>query len=309
MENLKIKKSYTHIFKQFILRWLNFLLTSLSLRKSRKFWGVVYDSASKQPLDPVIVKLLYAQSGEPVQTCVTDLAGRYGFLAQPGKFKIFAKKSNYLFPSKRVSGNNDGIFTDVYKGEFFELYNESEVIGPNIPMDAIKSDWNQQAKLKILNNYPFIKLFFRRFVSVIFWFGFILCLVFVFNDFFVSYNFKISGWSQYLLLLYLGLLVLNSVVPEIRLWGKVIDLSNKKLLSKVSFELSNPEIESVVLAKAVSQEDGRFLLRANPGKYILRVSYKNALAKIPVRVHSEGVVNLDIKVLWINSEINIAGNV
>ncbi len=309
MENLKIKKSYIHIFKLFILRGLNYLLTFLSLRKTRKFWGVVYDSASKQPLDPVIVKLLYAQSGEPVQTCVTDLAGCYGFLAEPGKFKIFAKKSNYIFPSKRVTGNNDGIFTDVYKGEFFELYNESEVVGPNIPMDAIKPDWNQQAKLKILNNYPFLKLFFRRLVSVFFWFGFLLCLVFVLNDFYVSYNFKISGWPQYLLLSYLGLLVLNSTVPEIRLWGKVIDSSNKKLLSKVALELSNPQIETVILAKTESQEDGRFLLRANPGKYILRISYKNASAKIPVRVHSEGVVNLDIKVLWINSESNIIGNV
>jgi 5-hydroxyisourate hydrolase-like protein (transthyretin family) len=301
MSEIKIKKSYFQIFLLFLVRWLNRFFVVLSLRKSRKFWGFVYDSVTKQPLDPVIVKLVYAQSGEPAQTCVTDLSGRYGFLAQPGKFKIFAKKSNYLFPSRRIQGGSDGIFTDIYKGEFFELYNESEVVGPNIPMDPIKEDWNQVAKAKILKTYPFLKLFFRRIAQVFFWFGFVWAFVFVLNDFFISYQIKFSGWPQYMLAAYLALFLLNSAIPEFRLWGRVIDLKTGKPVTEAQLELSNPEIQTVILAKAKSQDDGRFLLRANPGKYTLRISLKGLTSTIPVKVHGEGVVNLNFRILWINN--------
>ena len=94
-----LKKKYFSAFWRNIFFALNRLLVALSLKNSRQYWGIVYDSVNKQPLDPAIVKLLYVD-GREVETCVTDMAGRYGFLARPGKFKIFTKKSNYLFPSQ-----------------------------------------------------------------------------------------------------------------------------------------------------------------------------------------------------------------
>src|SRR3989338_2240299 len=98
---------------------LNPFLVFFQLREKREFWGVVYDSVSKQPLDPVKVSLVYADTGKLEGACITDLEGRYGFLARPGKFKILVQRTNYAFPSKNASGDKDGIYTHLYHGEFF----------------------------------------------------------------------------------------------------------------------------------------------------------------------------------------------
>src|SRR3989344_7186884 len=87
---------------------LNSFLVFFQLREKRRFWGVVYDSVSKQPLDPVKVSLIYVDTGVVESSGITDLEGRYGFLARPGKFKIFAQRSNYIFPSQKIKGDSDG---------------------------------------------------------------------------------------------------------------------------------------------------------------------------------------------------------
>lgn len=292
MPNIKIKKNYFQIVYFFALRWLNRLLMFLALRKSRKYWGVVYDSVSKQPLDPAIVKLVYVGSDEPVQTCVTDLSGRYGFLAEPGKFKIFAKKSNFSFPSNRVTGDDDGTFTDIYRGEFFQLYSDSEVIGPNIPMDPLRSDWNQQAKLKLINNYPFFKLFIKKIIKVFFWFGFMLTVIFSSNGFFQNFPLKSYMTPAVILLIYFFLLLLNSILPNLRLWGRLYNQKGRPIAG-AHLEIVNPAIPSITLAKTTTKADGKFLLRVNPGKYILKFGIRGQVTETNINVESEGVVNLN----------------
>jgi hypothetical protein len=301
MPEIKIKISHFKKIWFTINRYLNALLVFLTLRKGHKFWGVVYDSVSKQPLDPVIVKLVYAQSGEPVQTCVTDLAGRYGFLARPGKFKIIAKKSNYMFPSVRAIGDTDGIFSDLYHGEFFELKDESEVLGPNIPMDPVAADWNQQAKLKVINTYPYLRLLFLRLRATVFWFGFIFAAVFSTRNFLKDLVFTKPGWAEWVVIAYVLIFAFNTLLRPPRLWGIVYGGHPVVPLSDIRLELVNSLIPSITLAKAESQEDGRFLLRGNKGSYILKISTKEGLAaEVPITIGSAGVVNFDIKLVWIN---------
>ncbi len=295
MREIKIKTKVSQKITFGLIRIFTQFFCFIALRRPRKFWGVVYDSVTKQPLDPVIVKLSYA-SGEPAQTCVTDLEGRYGFLAKPGKFKIFAKKSNYAFPSTIIRKDHDGIFTDVYKGEFFQLFNESEVVAPNIPMDPVSFDWNQKAKMSIVRKYPFYKLLVRRLLSVLFWFG----LVFVSLLFFIDLYFKPVGDLLYktsfiLLLLYIFVLLFNLYLPDLRLWGRVL-MGKREVVKGASVELINPLLPTIGLAKAVTGEDGRFLLRANPGTYILRLRLDDLVGETPVTVWGEGVCNLDLKV-------------
>lgn len=295
MSEIKIKTSAIQILWFFCLRWLNRLLVFLSLRRSRRFWGIVYDSISKQPLDPVIVKLLYAESGEPIQTCVTDLAGRYGFLARPGKFKIFVKKSNYSFPSEKVFSDHDGIFTDIYRGEFFELRDESEVVGPNIPMDPIKPDWNQQAKLKVINTSPYLMLFLKKFVRALFWFGFLLVTIYCLKSILSDNRLLAWSWPKLFFLVYAFLIFINAVLPDPRLWGQIKNRRGAGL-EGLFLELSNPRLAGITLAKSQSQEGGRFLLRANPGHYVLTIVSANARGSLPVRISAEGVINLNLKV-------------
>src|SRR3989344_335496 len=148
---------------------LNSFLVFFQLREKREFWGVVYDSVSKQPLDPVKVSLVYADTGKLEGACITDLEGRYGFLARPGKFKILVQKTNYIFPSKIASKQKDGIYTHLYHGEFFELASESEVVAPNIPMDPQSPDWNQESKSKLMTTHFYFRWFLEKLLAVVLW--------------------------------------------------------------------------------------------------------------------------------------------
>ena len=278
------------------LESLNSVLNFFSLRKSKHFWGVIYDSVTKQPLDPVIVKLLYADTRE-VATGVTDLDGRYGFLARPGKFKIFARKSNYSFPSKFVTGNSDGIYQNLYHGEFFVLTDDDEVVAPNIPMDPDGADWNQTAKLKVTNSSPFWKLLARRLLALGFWFGLVFCLLGAWR-----FYLGIPIWLYVLFGLYGLFIVLALILPEPRLWGRV-EMKNFQLDGGALFlELRSLRFPTMILGKTTVLENGKFLLRANPGQYLLIVGQINQnqekikLAEHKIRVGRAGVFNKSLKI-------------
>ena len=71
-------------------------------RKKKNPWGVVYDAQTKQPLDPVILTLTDA-SGKIYQS-ISDIYGRYEFIVDPGEYTLSAVKTNYIFPSKLLTG-------------------------------------------------------------------------------------------------------------------------------------------------------------------------------------------------------------
>ncbi|MBI5530329.1 MAG: hypothetical protein HY918_02405 [Candidatus Doudnabacteria bacterium] len=297
-KNKKNPAKYSARTSLFSFLWLytlwqiDSLLVFFSLRKKRQFWGIVYDSVTKQPLDPVIVKLLYVDGSE-VETGVTDLAGRYGFLAKPGKFKIFVKKTNYLFPSKYAAGDSDGIYDNLYHGEFFELYGDYDVVAPNVPMDPENFDWNQQAKKELVNNHPYLKKFFKKLVAVMFWFG----LIFLILGFWLVQK-HLYPWYGYLLLCgYGGLLILALFTPTPRLWGKIKSNNKNLLYENLFLELHNEKFTQISFGKAWVTVTGKFLLRANPGRYILSVSkvdsqnQKVLLAETKISIGKAGVFN------------------
>lgn len=287
----KIKRKIFTSLRLNFLSAVNAFFQFFSLKKSRPFWGMVYDSVSKQPLDPVIVKLLYAD-GREVETCVTDLAGRYGFLARPGKFKIFARKTNYLFPSQFVKGDKDGLMEDLYHGEFFVLKEDSEVIAPNIPMDPAGIDWNQQAKQKIQSVNYYSKLLFKRLTEIIFWFGLVFSALLAFEQRVIWPNLWLIAVFVYLCLMMLALWI-----KPARLWGQIILKTGLPEYEDMVLELLSEKFPGMRFGKAVIHEDGKFLLRANPGRYLLSVNLvdrsKNSLTLgiLPVRVGQNGVLN------------------
>lgn len=292
----KIKKNHIIQISLALLSLVNGILNFFSLKKSKRFWGIVYDSVSKQPLDPVIVKLLYAD-GREVQTSVTDIGGRYGFLASPGKFKIFVKKTNYSFPSKYAKGGHDGIYDNIYHGEFFVLADDSEVVGPNIPMDPEEFDWNQQAKKSVERTYPFWRFFFKKLVALIFWFGLGLSLLEVWK----LYP-KSPYCLYYILDAYLVLMILAKILPEDRLWGLMKIKIPGGGLQGLLLELKRPQFPQMTFGKTFVNEEGRFLLRANPGKYLMAVikldkkNQKTYLCSRPVSIGRNGVLNSTFKV-------------
>ena len=280
-----VQKSLLKNFFIWLNFWLNRFLVFFQLRQKRQFWGIIYDSMTKEPLDPVRVSLIYADTGKVESAAVTDLQGRYGFLARPGRFKIFPQRTNYNFPSKLVTGDTDGIYTHLYHGEFFDLNRESEVVAPNIPMDPVSEDWNQQAKKKFVTKYAYLRLLGEKTFSIFLWFGFLYAVLYL-----SLHNFKPVSlrWG---IGVYVALLIVEIVAPRPRLWGRVSDKHGNPV-GGIYFKLLNPKLPGVIFGSATSREDGKFFLRANPGKYELAISDKDSqelLAKFSARVGREGV--------------------
>lgn len=274
-----------------LMHLLDGVLVFFGLRDSKRYWGIVYDSISKQPLDPVIVKLMYVD-GHEVESRVTDMEGHYGFLARPGKFKIFARKTNYEFPSQIVTGDKDGIFENLYHGEFFALSGDNEVVAPNIPMDPVNSDWNQEAKKKVVNTYPYLKYFVNKMGIILFWSGliFVLLNLFIIYPKVPNYIFAVSG-------AYVILAIMAAILPEPRLWGK-LKIKNLDIpAEKIFLELRNEKFFEIALDKTQVREDGKFLLRAKPGRCFLLASELvngkpiRLLARKLIRVGHSGVIN------------------
>jgi hypothetical protein len=130
------------------LREGNLLFSLFSAYKTRKYWGTVYDSVTKQPLDPAYVTL-FDEAGQAIDTSITDIDGRYSFIVGPGKYFLSAQKTDYQFPSQKLTGKAyDELYTHLYFGGSIDLEKDDEVISRNIPMDPLRFNWNEYAKQK-----------------------------------------------------------------------------------------------------------------------------------------------------------------
>jgi hypothetical protein len=101
----------------------------------------------------------------------------------------------------------------------------------------------------------------------------------------------------------LGLILLSLFLPEPRLWGQVL-IRNKKLkLERIFLELHSTRFTGISFGKALAHENGRFLLRAGAGKYLLSVSFigdrkeKIFLGSLPVRVNSLGSLSSTVEII------------
>ncbi len=151
------------------------MLSFLAVRK-RKPWGVVYDSITKQPLDPAYV-VLQDINGTEINTAITDLDGRYGFFLNPGMYKLIANKTNYIFPSAKLQGKfSDELYDNLYFGDIINILKAGDVLAKNIPMDPMNFDWNEYAKKQqnLLHFYQKRDILLNKVSSTLFYFGFIL---------------------------------------------------------------------------------------------------------------------------------------
>ena len=267
--------------------YFNGLMTTLGLRKRRRYWGTVYDAVTKQPLDPAIVKLINVDTGKMVEQAVTDLYGKFGFLDRPGRYRIEAAKTHYRFPSEIVTGNADNLFDNVYHGEVFEISTNSNVIAPNIPMDQMSDDWNQEEKKRLgLGNINLrLNLIISRFLSLLFWIGFIAI-------FFIFFSHP-SVLNGIFILTYSVLVWLNRSVPNPQLWGRVI--VNGVVAPGLLLELYHQSVPGVVLANALTNQNGKFFLKTSPGQYTLKIKSVGdkktvVIAEKEITVGNEGVV-------------------
>jgi hypothetical protein len=86
----------------FAVRLGNFLI-AIPLYRRRRPWGIVYDSETKEPLDPVYVTVYDDATNKIVDTKITDIHGRYGFLLSPGTYRMVAQKNSLSIPVDRIA--------------------------------------------------------------------------------------------------------------------------------------------------------------------------------------------------------------
>jgi len=245
----------------------SWILAFFGLRKRYKPWGTVYDSVTKQPLDPAYVTLLDV-GGREVTSSITDLDGRYGFLAEPGTYTLEAKKTHYFFPSEKLSGrSNDELYGNLYFGEPLSLEKNEGVIARNIPMDPIGFDWNEFAKKnkKLMRFYSRFDPIFTRLADVLFFLGFIVAVV-AFYSAPYPYNTIIFGF--YVLLTILRILGLRP-----KFYGSIIRKSNGQPLSFAIVRIFRSDSEDPFVSKPCDVI-GRYYALVPKGEYYLRVDEK-----------------------------------
>jgi len=260
----------SEIFMTPIRLW-GLLLSLLGIKKKTLPWGVVYDSQTKQPLDPAYVTLKDS-SGKQVSSAITDIDGRYGFLVGSGVYTIEARKTNYAFPSKKVTGVDDEVYNNLYHGENIEI-KKGEVITKNIALDPLKFDWNEFAK----KNKNFMKFYskwdmiIRKISDPSFIIGFIvsiLVLVLVPKP----YNMIILGC-------YITVLALRAVVRALGIQPKTAGyLTDKKTGNPLSFAVVRVFIPSTntQVSQKVADKLGRYYCLVPKGRYYLKIEQKNA---------------------------------
>jgi hypothetical protein len=260
------------------------IMTVLGIRKRTKPWGTVYDSVTKQPLDPAYVVVQDLQ-GKEIASSITDLDGRYGFLLEPGKYKMIVKKTNYKFPSEKLAGRTqDEFYENLYFGGEIEVKTAGEAIAQNIPMDPEKFDWNEFAKRnkRRLRFYSQIDVWIKRLSDWFFVFGFITAVLAVI---FAPYplNFIIVG-------LYILILIVRKFVTKPKTFGSILEKGTGFPLSFAIIRVFSVELQKEML-KRVADKYGRYFILIPNGKYYVKIEKKNEDATY-TEIFTSDVINV-----------------
>ncbi len=246
------------------------LMTALGLRKRNKPWGTVYDSITKQPLDPAYVVLQDLQGNE-VATSITDLDGRYGFLLSVGTYKIIANKTNYIFPSVKLFGKTqDELYNDLYFGEIINVTEEGGIIGKNIPLDPIKFDWNEFEKNKqgLMRFYKKRDLWIARVSEFMFAFGFIITSIAVLVT--------PKTYNILTFILYCIIFVLKKTTLKPKPYGSIVEKSSGIPASFAIIRVFKEGSEREFIHK-VTNKIGKFLCLIPNGRYYVSIEKKTSI--------------------------------
>jgi hypothetical protein len=255
-------------FYDLYLLFLKFigLLTGLFRKKKPEPWGTVYDSVTKQPIDPAYVVVERADTEEK-KTAITDLDGRYGFLLTPGHYALSANKTHYKFPSEKLAGRTrDELYDNLYFGKSFEL-SENQILRYNVPLDPLEFDWNEFAK----NKDKIFSLYSRKEKLRVMVFG----ALFYAGLAFAAYGtlLRPTKFNAAILAVYGAIIVFQA------LWKythKVTRLMDKATGQPIPFAIISARFAGMptIARKVVSDRLGRFYLLVAPGTYDITVEEK-----------------------------------
>ena len=250
------------------LRLFALLMVGLGLKKRGASWGVVYDSVTKQPLDPAYIVLKDA-NGKEISSAVTDLDGRFGFLVEPGVYQMEAHKSNYNFPSQKLAGKaHDELYADLYFGENIIIKKSGETILKNIPLDPIKFDWNEFAKKNknLMKFYSKWDVVLRKIYDFVFYIGLVVAVI--------AFIFAPYPYNLVIMLLYLALLLLRIFGLKPKTYGYIVDKATEVPLSFPIVRVVESDSNKEIASKSADRY-GKYYCLVPPGKYYVKIEKKN----------------------------------
>jgi hypothetical protein len=244
------------------------LMTAFGLKRRNRPWGTVYDSVTKQPLDPAYVVLTDSEGNE-INTSITDIDGRYGFLVNPGTYKIVANKTNYIFPSAKLAGKSgDEVYGSLYFGEEITITDAGDVIGKNIPLDPTKFDWNEFAKREehVMKFYDKRSKIIGEISDVMFAFGFTVAGIALFV--------APKPYNIGIFLLYVFLLILKKTGLKQKPRGSVSNSAGYPLSYGI-LRIYSAGLNKEITHKIINEKGYYYCLIPN-GEYFAKIEKKNA---------------------------------
>ncbi len=251
-----------------LLAFLQSLFTSPLLffgRRTRRSYGVVYNSITKVPLDLATVRLFRMPDdwngakdvvGKLVQSRVTDKGGRYFFLPPPGRYRLSVIKNQFVFPSEYLGGaKDDGSFLDVYHGEPIVVTDANASISANVPLDPTQAS-AQHASAQVL-----LRTKLRRIQKAASLAGIVLSVfVAVIRPTLFSIAMIGAQVGFYLL-------VRRLAIPrKPKSWGIVYDQETGRPLGRVIARVFEPKYNKL-LETAVTDGKGRYTFLLGPNEY------------------------------------------
>ena len=273
----------------------NSILALFGYRRKYHPWGTVYNSVTKQPLDPAYVVLRDIQGNE-VATAITDLDGRYSFLVDSGEYTIEANKTGYQFPSRKLAGRNrDVLYNNLYFGEPVSV-DDGKVLARDIPLDPEGeiTDWNEEEKRRSR-----VHSFFSRFDV---WLVFLINVLFAVGFGFAMYAFVVNPvlYNTIVLISYIVISILYLFGHSPKSTGFVARKDGTPIPHAV-IKIFQANTNQEILHK-VTDEEGRFYLLVPRGEYYMTVeiptgpeTYENVYSSKTFKVKS-GVINKKIRI-------------
>ncbi len=243
------------------------LLSVFGLKKRNRPWGTVYDSVTKQPIDPAYVILKNLQTNEELMS-ITDLDGRYGFLVSPGNYVLSANKTNYIFPSKKIANKTaDVLYDNLYFGEELKLDEKNSLINKNIPLDPIKFDWNEfvKGKKKLMKFYSRREKIIKIMTDWMFRIGFLVSTV---SLFLVP-----APYNLIIFILYIILVFFKKFGPKPKALGSLIEGDNSPL-SFAIVRVIDSDL-NVEITNKVADKMGKYYCLVPKGRYYIKIEKKN----------------------------------
>lgn len=246
------------------------LMAALGLKKRYKPWGIVYDSITKQPIDPAIV-VLHDSSGNPVQNAVTDMDGRYGFATlEPGTYTLTANKTHYTFPSEVLAGKTyDELYTDLYFGGPIVVDEHHSLIVKNVPLDANGFDWNEFVKKQqgLTKFYSRRDWWVEKLTTWLFRLGFAVTIIATILTY-APYNFVTLG-------LYILLAILRTTKIGSKVYGHIIEKDTGRPLPFAVVSVFYDAPTEIKIATKVADKRGRYYCLVANGRYLVKIQRKN----------------------------------